>query len=179
MPTLAPLPLFCAAVPGLLLSPGPNMALVISHGLATWPASFDLLRHAGAARLVGPAVAALRRGDAPRVERPAAQSLPRMFRSAVLVSLLNPKTPLFFLVFLPQFADPRRGRITGQLALFGLLLSAIAPVFHALLGLGSGHVAAALRRRGAASRRWLDRLQAGVLAGLALRLLALEVPEHP
>ncbi|WP_257386673.1 LysE family translocator [Tahibacter caeni] len=211
MPTQATLLLFCAAVLGLLLSPGPNMALVISQSLAggvggglasaagicvadllmtalvcagvaglaaAWPPSFDLLRYAGAVYLAGLALAGLRRRGAPRFERAATQPLPRLFRSAVIVSLLNPKALLFFLVFLPQFADPRRGGVTAQLALFGLLLSAIALLFHALLGLASGRVAAVLRRRDAASLRWLDRLQAGVLIGLALRLLLLDRPAH-
>jgi len=64
-------------------------------------------------------------------------------------------------------------------AVLGLLLSTIALVFHALLGLTAGRVTVLLRRRGATSIRWLDRVQAGMSVGLALRLLVLERPQHP
>lgn len=208
MPAASTLLLFSIAVLGLLLSPGPNMAMVVSQSLphgarsgiasaagifvadllmtllvcagiaaaaAAWPLFFDVLRWAGAAYLVRLAWSALRRrghdagGGAPLTS-------PRQaFRGAILVSLLNPKALLFFLVFLPQFVDARRGDTTTQLLVLGLSLSAIAFLFHALLGLCAGRVAAALRRH-ARSLRWLDRLQAGVLLGLAVRLLVLERP---
>lgn len=208
MPTASTLLLFSVAVLGLLVSPGPNMAMVVSHGLshgarggvacaagifvadlmltllvcagiaalaAAWPPSFDLLRWAGALYLAWLAWKALRR-DAPTLQQArAASSAWRAFRGAIVVSLLNPKALLFFLVFLPQFADPRRGGITAQLLVLGLLLSAIAFVFHALLGICAGRIAAGLRGR-SRGLRWLDRLQAGVLLGLALRLLLLQRP---
>jgi threonine/homoserine/homoserine lactone efflux protein len=191
-----------------MVSPGPNMALVISHGLslgargglvsaagifvadlvmtalvcagvaalfAAWPPAFDGLRWLGAVYLVWLAVKALRTRRAPIDGAPAQGSLPRAFAAAVGVSLLNPKALLFFLVFLPQFVDPSRGSVTGQLAVLGAALSLIALVFHGLLGLGAGAATKLLRERGP-SLRWLDRLQAGVLFGLALRLLLLERP---
>jgi threonine/homoserine/homoserine lactone efflux protein len=91
------------------------------------------------------------------------------------VSLLNPKALLFFLVFLPQFVDPGRGSVTAQLLVLGLMLSAIAFLFHASLGVFSGRAVSLLHGQGR-SARWLDRLQASVLLGLAIRLLFLERP---
>lgn len=212
MPTVATLLLFCAAVLGLLLSPGPNMALVVSQSLAggavgglasaagifvadllmtalvcagiagvvmAWPAAFDLLRGLGAVYLLMLAVAGLRQREAVQPAAAAEVPVSRLFRNALFVSLLNPKALLFFLVFLPQFADPRRGGVSAQLLLFGLLLSAIALAFHALLGLAGARGAAALHRHGSGSRRWPDRVQAGVFVGLALRLLVLERPHSP
>ncbi|WP_386070600.1 hypothetical protein ACFJIW_08135 [Tahibacter sp. UC22_41] len=64
-------------------------------------------------------------------------------------------------------------------AVLGLLRSTIALVFRALPGLAGGRVTVLLRRRGATSTRWLDRVQAGMSVGLALRLLVLERPQHP
>jgi len=46
MPTLATLAVFSVAVLGLMVSPGPNMALVISHGLSLG-ARGGLLKEAG------------------------------------------------------------------------------------------------------------------------------------
>ena len=42
-----------------------------------------------------------------------------------LVNLLNPKTALFFLAFLPQFVKPSLGNVPGQIILFGVILAFI------------------------------------------------------
>lgn len=206
MPSLPTLLLFVVAVLGLMVSPGPNMALIVSNSLAlgarggivsaagifvadlimtmlvcagiatvvaTWPPAFDVLRYLGALYLAWLAMQALRRRT-PALERQrATASLRQAFHGATLVSLLNPKAMLFFLVFLPQFVDPRRGAVTLQLLVLGLALSTIAFVFHALLGLFSAKVASVFLSLGR-SVQWLDRLQAGLLFGLAVRLLFLE-----
>ena len=206
MPSLPTLLLFVVAVLGLMVSPGPNMALIVSNSLAlgarggivsaagifvadlimtmlvcagiatvvaTWPPAFDVLRYLGALYLAWLAMQALRRRT-PALERQrATASLRQAFHGAALVSLLNPKAMLFFLVFLPQFVDPRRGAVTLQLLVLGLALSTIAFVFHALLGLFSAKVASVFLSLGR-SVQWLDRLQAGLLIGLAVRLLFLE-----
>lgn len=206
MPTLPTLLLFSVAVLGLMMSPGPNMAMVVSQSLshgarggivsaagifvadlimtllvcagvatlvATWPPAFDVLRYVGALYLVWLALQALRRHARTLAHTPTKASLGEAFGSATLVSLLNPKALLFFLVFLPQFVDQQRGSVTLQLLVLGLVLSTIALCFHALLGVFSGRVASAFRGR-AHAVRWLDRLQAGLFLGLAVRLLFLE-----
>lgn len=208
MPDFPTLLLFVAAVLGLMVSPGPNMALVVSHGLshgarggivsaagifvadlvmtllvcagiaslvAAWPPFFDVLRGLGAIYLCWLALQALRRRTPASERSPANASLRKAFHGATLASLLNPKALLFFLVFLPQFADPDRGSMTAQLLVLGLTLSVVAFVFHALLGMFSGRIASVVRGR-AHSVRWLDRLQAAVLFGLAVRLMFLERP---
>ena len=208
MPTLPTLLLFAVAVLGLMVSPGPNMAMVISHGLshgarggiasaagifvadlvmtllvcagvatlvAAWPPAFDVLRYVGAFYLAWLAVQALRRHARVLSHNPANASLGEAFRSATLGSLLNPKALLFFLVFLPQFGERQRGTVTLQLLVLGLTLSTIAFAFHALLGVSSGRVASAFRGR-THGVRWLDRLQAGIFLGLAIRLLFLDRP---
>ncbi|MBS44094.1 MAG: lysine transporter LysE [Nocardioides sp.] len=48
-------------------------------------------------------------------------------RTGFVVGVTNPKTIVFFLAFLPQFTDPS-GRVGPQLALLGLLFSAMAVV---------------------------------------------------
>ena len=51
----------------------------------------------------------------------ATASRSRIFAQGVLVTILNPKTALFFLAFLPQFIEPAGGSPTSQLLTLGSL----------------------------------------------------------
>ena len=192
--------MFSGAVLLLLLSPGPNMAFVISHGVsdgwrggvasslgicvadlvltlltasgvtalvASWPPSFDVIRYAGVVYLLWLVVKTLQnsaRLDTARVKR---VRLSRVFVQALLNSLLNPKALLFFLVFLPQFVRPEAGSIAVQLLVLGGVLTLIAGVFHALLGVFGG----ALSRFFAANAQ-SARLQKWGLASVLMLLAA-------
>lgn len=43
----------------------------------------------------------------------------RLYRRGIIMNVTNPKVSIFFLAFLPQFADPRRGSLSVQLMLLG------------------------------------------------------------
>jgi len=60
------------------------------------------------------------------VEAPDHRSLRRLFTDGFLVSILNPKTALFFLAFLPQFVEPSRGPVPQQVLLLGLVFLVLA-----------------------------------------------------
>jgi len=47
----------------------------------------------------------------------------RLFRDGFIVNLLNPKTALFFLAFLPQFVEPERGSLVSQIIFLGMLFA--------------------------------------------------------
>jgi threonine/homoserine/homoserine lactone efflux protein len=102
-------------------------ALGLSALLATSALAFDLVRYAGAAYLVWLGFQKLRQAPgatpAGTAER---RSLRRVFRDGVVVNVLNPKTALFFLAFLPQFVAPSRGDVSLQLAALGALFVLIA-----------------------------------------------------
>jgi threonine/homoserine/homoserine lactone efflux protein len=70
-----------------------------------------------------------------------------VFRQSCLVEILNPKTALFFLAFLPQFADPKAGPLAPQLLLLGVIVTLTAIPCDALVAVLSGRAAALLRRR--------------------------------
>ena len=142
---------------------------------AALPASFDVLRVAGALYLLWLAVQAIRsRGQLEIVNGAAIPTL-EIFRRALLNSLLNPKALLFFMLFLPQFASASRGSTFWQLVTLGAVLTAISLVFHSSLGVFSGVIGQWLTRypRAARVQSWF---LASVMVLLALRLVLLERP---
>ncbi len=143
--------------------------------IAALPASFDVLRVAGALYLLWLAWQAIRsRGQLLITSGAAIPSL-EIFRRAMLNSLLNPKALLFFMLFLPQFANTSRGSVGWQLLTLGGVLTAISLVFHSSLGAFSGAVGQWLTRspKAARAQRWF---LASAMVLLALRLLWLERP---
>ena len=103
--------------------------LGLSALLASSARAFYAVKYLGAAYLVFLGLRTILGREAPEIARPRdGHGLPRIFAEGVLVNLLNPKTALFFLAFLPQFVDPGRGHVPLQIlflgtsfALFGLL----------------------------------------------------------
>lgn len=102
-------------------------ALGLSAALAASALAFNIVKYAGAAYLVWLGVRTLATRTAPAaVERAEPRSLARVFQDGVVVNVLNPKTALFFLAFLPQFVSPARGDVPLQVASLGGLFILIA-----------------------------------------------------
>lgn len=74
-----------------------------------------------------------------------------VFREAVLVNLLNPKSLLFFLAFLPAFIDVSRGPAWIQGLVLGLLFVALGVVTNGTWALFSDFVRTRLLARGGAT----------------------------
>ncbi|HYF26476.1 MAG TPA: LysE family translocator [Baekduia sp.] len=140
-------------------------AVGLSALLASSATLFTAVKVAGAAYLVWLGVQKLLRphglepGSAPPADRA------RLFRQGVLVNVLNPKTGMFFLAFLPQFVDPEAGSAALQVLLLGLLFVTVATLSDSTYALIAG-VAAHRLRRSATARRRLDRPSGGVLVAL-------------
>ena len=89
--------------------------------------AFGVVKILGAGYLVYLGIRALlARDSSPAPEFVTARSLRRLFVDGVVVSILNPKVAVFFLVFLPHFADPSRGSVPQQIFLLGLLYVLLA-----------------------------------------------------
>ena len=84
-----------------------------------------------------------------------------------LSAALNPKLALFFLAFLPQFADGRAAPVPLQLALLGTLFTAMGFTSYATLSFVVGHARHFLA---STARRRLERIAGAMLIALALRL---------
>jgi len=133
--------------------------------------AFEVLKIVGAAYLLYMAWQALRDARMLEVKDPdEKQGAMKIIASAVLVNLLNPKLPMFFLAFLPQFVpatDP--APIATMLMLSGVFMAMTGVVF-AIYG-----CFAALMRQHVLTRpavlTWMRRSFAAGFALLGLRLL--------
>jgi threonine/homoserine/homoserine lactone efflux protein len=112
-------------------------ALLFSSALA-----FSVVKYLGAAYLVYLGVRKLLSKSASVQETHVeSQSLRQIFTQGVTVAVLNPKTALFFLAFLPQFVDPARGQVWLQLLSLGCLFVGMAIIsdgMYALLASSAG-----------------------------------------
>ena len=90
----------------------------LSAVLAASATAFTIVKIAGAVYLVWLGIRTLLSRDDSIAGRRAEPTMARTYRQGVIVNVLNPKTALFFLAFLPQFVDPD-GSTRGQLALLG------------------------------------------------------------
>ncbi|WP_026076117.1 LysE family translocator [Noviherbaspirillum massiliense] len=93
----------------------------------------------------------------------------QLYRRGIIMNITNPKVSIFFLAFLPQFADPARGSLTLQMMLLGgLFILATLLVFGAI-ALLAGLLGQRLSQS-ARAERIMNRVAGTVFAGLALKL---------
>jgi threonine/homoserine/homoserine lactone efflux protein len=93
-----------------------------------------------------------------------------LYRRGIIMNLTNPKVSLFFLAFLPQFADPERGPLQLQLMLLGAVFIVATILVFGSLALLAGTLGALLQRS-APLQRGLNWLAGTVFVGLALALV--------
>jgi threonine/homoserine/homoserine lactone efflux protein len=149
-----------------------HLALVVGGVaglLLAVPAAYEVVRWAGAAYLVYLGVRSLMAASRAEDARPAPASLGAIFRQGVVTNVLNPKVAVFFLAFLPQFADPARGGVEAQLVFLGLLFNVTGTAVNVAVALAAARVGTWSRARGGAGA-WLRRLPGAVFIALGLRL---------
>lgn len=117
-------------------------ALIVSSAIA-----FTAVKIAGAVYLVGLGLWTLfsRRAES-EIALGGERNLRRAFEQGIVVNVLNPKTALFFLAFLPQFVDRDASHPALQIAFLGLLFAALGLVTDSLWALASGTAGGVLRR---------------------------------
>lgn len=101
------------------------------------------------------------------------RSYSRLYRRGIIMNVTNPKVSIFFLAFLPQFADPQRGSLVLQIMLLGgvfaistiLVFGSIA-MFAASLGSWIG--------KSDKTQLIMNRIAGTVFVALALRLIMIE-----
>jgi threonine/homoserine/homoserine lactone efflux protein len=140
----------------------------LSALVAASATAFTTLKYLGGAYLVYLGVCRMMARPSPvGVERVPGRRLQRAFIDGVVVNLLNPKTALFFLAFLPQFVEPSRGSIGGQVLSLGVLFVTLGLVTDGCYAVTAGSAARWLCRHPQfhASERWVS---GGMYVGLGL-----------
>ena len=142
----------------------------LSAILAASALLFSIIKYAGAAYLIYLGIRAIFE----KTEFGALLASPRItaskaYRQAVIAELLNPKSALFFLAFLPQFVRPENGAAALQLAILGVLfvvLGALSSMVYALAGGSINH----FLRRNAFIARWQSKIVGSIYCALGVRL---------
>jgi threonine/homoserine/homoserine lactone efflux protein len=145
-------------------------AIGISSLVVSSATAFTVVKWAGAAYLVALGLRRLlareshAQGTVPGTRD---RSLRRVFWQGAIVNVLNPKTALFFLAFLPQFVDVEAGAVGLQVVFLGLLFVVLALVCDCVWGLAAGTAAGWVRgsRRVLRAQRYAT---GGVLVGLGV-----------
>ncbi|MBE9139966.1 LysE family translocator [Nodosilinea sp. LEGE 07088] len=142
-------------------------ALGISAILASSAIAFLVVKYAGAAYLIYLGITTIRQTDkAPALENAAEGFSRNAFHQGITTEVLNPKTALFFLAFIPQFVNP-----AGNVALQFLLLGSISVSLNTLVDLVVATLAGPIGQRLRSSvrlRRRQQQVSGGMLVGLGL-----------
>lgn len=147
------------------------MAIIgISAVIAASATLFSIVKYLGAAYLVYLGIQAIL---AKTPSDPTARALPitaqKAFRQAILAEVLNPKTALFFLAFLPQFVRPENGSVALQLMVLGIvfvLLGLLSTVVFAVSAASLGN----FLRRNPVVLKWQGKVVGGIYCALGVRL---------
>jgi len=136
--------------------------------------AFNLLKTVGAVYLLYLAWQAFRSGPTILGEAgDVAISWSKLYSRGIIMNITNPKVAIFFLAFLPQFADPTAGSLTIQMLMFGGLFIVGTLVVFGSIAWMAGFLGEWLQRS-AQAQIVLNRIAGAVFVGLALRLAVSE-----
>lgn len=133
--------------------------------------AFTALKLAGAAYLLYLAWMSFAAGTS----RPEKNGQPRLkgrhlYGRGIVMNLTNPKVSIFFLAFLPQFADPAQGPVSLQILMLGLIFIAATILIFGMIAFLAGTIGDWFARSPKA-QIWLNRVAGTVFAALALKLI--------
>ena len=168
-------------LPGLMASLGIHLGgyvhvFAASAGLSVLfhavPTLYLLVKLAGALYLVWLGISMFRTSGTASAGVPAAEMKTgrRAFFESITVEVLNPKTALFFLAFLPQFVDASAAfPVWLQLALLGLFVNLMFSLADIVCVFLAGAIMAGLGRS-TRMQRWMQRAGGTLLVGLGAHL---------
>ena len=98
-----------------------------------------------------------------------AVSASRAFWQAIPAEVLNPKTALFFLAFMPQFVHAERGHALGQFLVLGLVFVAMSLVYSSALACVARSLGKVVGRLGWL-QRWKGKFIGAIFVTLGVRV---------
>ena len=136
--------------------------------------AFTILKGVGAAYLLYLAWQAFRAAAfSGREEELPSLSRGKLYRRGIIMNLTNPKVSLFFMAFLPQFADQRHGSMMVQFFQLGALFIVATILVFGCISLLAGGFGDKLRTS-AFAQKGINRIAALVFIGLAMKLVLSE-----
>lgn len=145
--------------------------LGLSAILMTSAFAFEVVKYLGAAYLVFLGVKALLEKsiklDMPEVKKTGPA---KCFRQAILIELLNPKTALFFLAFLPQFVRPDGLSVVTQLLILGLTFVLMSILYTTLIAIIAGSLSKIFVKKTVNVSKWPGKLVGILYIGLGIQL---------
>ncbi|WP_339414548.1 LysE family translocator [Pseudomonas sp. EA_35y_Pfl2_R5] len=136
--------------------------------------AFNILKFVGAMYLLYLAWQAFRAGstNVSKVKEEHA-NWKQLYMRGVVMNITNPKVAIFFLAFLPQFAEPSIGSITVQMMAFGCLFIATTLCIFTLVAWSAGFLGEWLKGSDKA-QKLINRIAGTVFIGLAVKLAVSE-----
>jgi threonine/homoserine/homoserine lactone efflux protein len=144
-------------------------AFGIAALLRSSPLAFNVVRYAGAAYLIYLGIRMLAQKTDLASQQFKADSLTSIFRQGAITNVLNPKVAIFFLAFLPQFIDARRGSVALQIVVLGLIFNVGGTLVNLAVAYAGGTLGELLRRNQSIPRLQ-QRFTGTIFIGLGLRL---------
>lgn len=147
-----------------------SAALGLSAILMTSALAFDIVKTVGACYLIYLGIRAFFAKSGESVQtRLTDLTLPQAFIQAVGAEVLNPKTALFFLAFLPQFIHPESGSSLSQFVALGLLFSALSAVYTSIISIAIRPLSRLVSGLGGL-RRWEGKIIGTLFVSLGVRV---------
>ena len=149
------------------------VAVGVSVIFRTSEIAFTLLKVAGASYLAYLAWQAFRAKASSLDDSDASEpklKMHRLYMRGIIMNVTNPKVAIFFLAFLPQFADPSHGSMTLQLLLLGFIFDIVTLFVFSLIALGAGYLGDWLRKSRFA-QRMINYVAGTIFLALAVRLV--------
>ncbi|MGB6941118.1 MAG: LysE family translocator [Bryobacteraceae bacterium] len=121
-------------------------AFGLSAILAAAAIAFETVRYAGAAYLIYLGYRMIRSRDQEAAEIEAMRSSRSTFVQGVMTEVLNPKTALFFLSFIPQFVVLRQGHVAEQFLMLGAISVALNTCADLMVACFAGPLGSRMKR---------------------------------
>ncbi|QCP85166.1 LysE family translocator [Cereibacter sphaeroides] len=151
----------------------PLLAVGLVNVVAGNAVLFDVLRYGGGAYLMWRGIVMIRNAGHANKFSACHASAGAAIREGFIASLVNPKSHMFLLAFLPQFVRPENGSVTAQFVFLGILMRVVALLVEGGMAFFAGSIGYRLRQS-QQLRSWLERTAGSLLVAVGLRLVLME-----